>query len=147
MPSSAPRQIRSAECSTFLYAIRRAALEAYPQKRQSFVHAGKLYDLETRRNPEHPHVISAAIRDRGGARPSEFRATYAAGDESGLPVRIEYRAKPFLRLTLEAEPDAIQPPIPFVFEESAQATCFRCARLQTRSTWCHPTFTCNGAKP
>lgn len=117
-PPVAPREVLLQESPTFLYAIRKAALASQDELRQPFLHAGKLYQLQTRRSLEHPLVISAVIHDPTGARSADFRLAFAANDESGLPVRIEYRAKSFLRLTLEFEPDATQPPVPSVFEES-----------------------------
>ena len=52
-----------------------------------------------------------------GAGRAEFRTAYAAGDPSGIPTRIEYRPRPFLRLTFEAQPEATQPVIPSVFPQ------------------------------
>ena len=118
-PHAAPRQTNCGECATFLHAVRCAALDARGEHRQRFAHAGKLFQLETRREPKQPAVIHGVIRDADGARASDFRAVFAAGDESGLPMRVEFRARPFLRLTLECDPDASQPPIPSLFEESA----------------------------
>ena len=118
-PLEAPRQIACGECVTFLHAVRCAALDQRSEHRQRFAHAGKLFLLETHRDPKQPVLMHGLIRDPSGARASDFRAVFAAGDESGLPVRIEFQPKPFLRLTLECEPDANQPPIPSVFEESA----------------------------
>lgn len=118
-PDEAPREIESAQCATFLHAVRCAALDHHSEHRQRFAQTGKLFELETRRDPEQPLLIHAVIRDHNGARSSDFRATFAADDESGLPLRIEFRPKSFLRLTFVCEPDANEPPIPSVFEESA----------------------------
>jgi hypothetical protein len=118
-PSGLVRETASKDCSTFLYAIRKAALEQGGKARHGFVHAGKVYLLETERRPDRPPILSGVIRDEAGARRSEFQATYESGDPSGLPVRIQYRPRSFLRLTFEAEPHSIHPAIPSVFEESA----------------------------
>lgn len=32
---------------------------------------------------------------------ADFRTDYEPGDQSGLPIRIEYHARSFLRLTFE----------------------------------------------
>lgn len=89
----------------FLSAMRRAALCPEPLSRQPFLHAGKLYSLELRRRAggEHGGERGGLIRDERGAKAAEFRVWYPAGDGSGLPVRIEYRAKPYLRLVFEAD--------------------------------------------
>ncbi len=117
-PLSPARQAESGECTTFLYAMRNAGLAKEPERLQTFSHNGKNYTLETRRHPDNPLLVSGLIRDHLGARCSEFQTTYAPGDGSGLPTRIQYRPRSFLRLTFEHQPEAVQPPIPWVFEES-----------------------------
>ena len=97
---------------------RRGALRPGRPTRK-FIHAGKFYWLETQRQPEHPLEIAGTIRDLNGARRAEFRTAYAAGDESGIPMRIEYRPRSFLRLTFEAELEATQPAIHSLFHQGA----------------------------
>jgi hypothetical protein len=116
-PDSAPRASAPGATITFLHAMRAAALCHEPHVRQQFLHAGKLYWLETRRNIEHPLDLDGRIHDLAGARRAEFRTGYAAGDESGIPIRIEYRPRSFLRLTFQLEREATQPVIPSIFPE------------------------------
>jgi hypothetical protein len=119
-PRTLARETASGEATTFLHAIRAAALCRQAIVTREFLHAGKLYRLETRRRREQPLELEGVIRDFAGARHAQFRTAYAAGDESGIPTRIEYRPRSFLRLTFELEPEATQPVIPPVFpEESA----------------------------
>lgn len=118
-PRTLPRQTVCGQATTFLYAMRAAALCREAVVTRQFVHAGRQYQLTTHRRPEHPLDLEGVIRDLAGARLAEFRATYAAGDQSGLPARIEYRPRPFLRLTFEVEPEATQPVIPPVFPPPA----------------------------
>jgi hypothetical protein len=115
-PRTAPREIAPGAATTFLNAMRNAALCQQAVVRRRFMHAGKQYWLETRRSPEHSS-LAGAIHDLSGARCAEFRTLYAAGDESGIPIRIEYRPRSFLRLTFEAELEATLPTIPSVFPE------------------------------
>jgi hypothetical protein len=117
-PRTTPRETASSSATTFLHAMRNAALCRESVVRRQFVHAGKPYWLETRRNPERPSELAGAIHDLSGARRAEFRTAYADGDESGIPMRLEYRPRSFLRLTFEAELGATQPPIPSLFEEA-----------------------------
>jgi hypothetical protein len=117
-PLAPPREAESGGCSTFLYAMRNAGVETQLEQRRRFSHSGKLYSLETHRRPENPLVVSGVIRDRVGAKCADFQTTYAAGDASGIPTRIQYRPRSFLRLTFECQPEAVQPSIPWVFEES-----------------------------
>jgi hypothetical protein len=123
-PRTPPRESPSASVTTFLHAMRSAALCPEGIVRRQFMHAGKLYWLETHRQAERVLELTGAIHDQRGARRAEFRTTYAAGDESGIPIRIEYRPRSFLRLTFEVEREATRPVIPSVFpsvfpEESA----------------------------
>jgi hypothetical protein len=117
-PSTPGREAASGGCASFLYAVRNAGLAEQAEHRREFCHGGKTYTLETHRRPEEPLVVSCVIRDQHGARCSEFQNTYAAGDGSGLPTRIQYRPRSFLRLTFESQPEAVQPPVPWVFEEA-----------------------------
>jgi len=103
---------------TFLYAIRAALLQKQADFHQQFVHAGKLYHLDARRSVERPATISAAIRNPSGGRCADFRISSAVGEDNEIPVRIEYRAQPFLRLTLELAPGANQQRIQSSFEEN-----------------------------
>jgi hypothetical protein len=116
-PRTLPRATACGQSTTFLHTMRSAALCREPIVTRQFVHAGKLYQLTTRRRAERPLELDGVIRDLAGARHAQFRTAYAAGDASGLPVRIEYRPRSFLRLTFEVEPEATQPAIPLVFPE------------------------------
>jgi hypothetical protein len=117
-PAVPARETMSGECTTFFHTMRNAGLEKQLELRRRFFHSGKPYILELHRRPESPLTLSGIIRDTLGIRCSEFQTTYAPEDGSGLPARIQYRARSFLRLTFEWQPDAAQPPIPWVFEES-----------------------------
>lgn len=99
----------------FLYAMHRGGREMRPECGQNFVHSRKCYSLETRCNPSRPLELFGEIRTSAGVKCSEFRATYRAGDDSGIPSRIEYHPRPFLRLTFELDASAAHPPIPSVF--------------------------------
>ncbi len=118
-PSAPPRETASGLATTFLHAMRRAAFCGDAVQRRKFTHAGKCYWLETRRQPERPLELTSTIRDLNGARRAEFRTAYAASDESGIPLRIEYQPRSFLRLTFEAELEATQPAIHSLFHEGA----------------------------
>ena len=120
-PRAPAREIAPGSATTFLNAMRNAALCQEAVVRRQFLHAGKPYWLETRRSPEHlsgaggryPRSERRALRRV--SHPSTRRETRAA-----FRVRIEYRPRSFLRLTFEAELEATLPTIPSVFpEESA----------------------------
>jgi hypothetical protein len=117
-PSAPARETASGPATTFLHAMREAALCGEAVQRRRFIHAGKSYWLETRRRPDRPLELAGAIHDLNGTRRAEFRTSYAAGDESGIPMRIEYRPRSFLRLTFEAELEATEPTIHSLFNQA-----------------------------
>lgn len=118
-PQTPPRTCSPNSAITFLQAMRGAAMDREAMARRMFMHAGKFYWLETRRRSESASELAGTIHDMTGARCAEFYTTYAPGDESGIPIRIDYRPRSFLRLTFEAEREATQPTIPSVFHEES----------------------------
>jgi hypothetical protein len=118
-PIASPRESAADSTTTFLCAMRAAALCAGPIVRRDFMHAGKLYRLETRRHQDHPCELAGTIHNTSGGRCAEFRTSYAPGDESGIPIRIDYRPRSFLRLTFEADLEANQPPVPSLFQQES----------------------------
>jgi hypothetical protein len=117
--------------ATFLYAIHRAALEEAPSARRQFCHNGKLHELITQKQHFSPASSGAvgdrrtsvrmtgAIRDQSGAGIAEFSVWFDPADPSGIPNRIEFRARSFLRLTFESEPASTQAQaaLPWLIEE------------------------------
>ena len=94
--------------ATFLYAIRTAALEDASQARRQFFHNAKLHELITEKHQaaDSPTAIhmTGAIHDQSGAEIAQFSVWFDPADPSGIPNRIEFRARSFLRLTFEYEP-------------------------------------------
>jgi hypothetical protein len=101
----------------FLAAMRRVALCREPVSHQQFLHAGKLYSLELRRRASGERA--GLIRNQRGAKAAEFRVWYSAGDETGLPLRIEYHAKAYLRLIFEADDQVAAPAVGPIFSKEA----------------------------
>ncbi len=110
-----PEPARAAR-PTFLYAVRRAMRSQNTNELQTFLHNGKLYDLQTNRNHEGEDFssMSGAIRTPGGSRLSQFVVWFRKGDESGIPARIEFRPRSFLRLTFETAAASGEPVIQFM---------------------------------
>ena len=104
----------------FLYVMRAAAFAPSLSFRRPFLHCGKPYVLETRRQPSHAlgYELRGEIHNHEGVKCAEFRAGYSDG--SGIPCRIEYRPKSFLRLVFEVEPPAEgSSPIPSLLPQEA----------------------------
>jgi hypothetical protein len=107
----------AAVAGPFLAAVRSAALCEDVFTRRAFLHAGKLYSLELRRRPEGER--EGLIRDENGAKAADFRAFYPSGDSSGLPARIEYRAKSYLKLVFDAADGPAQSNLRSMFPQEA----------------------------
>ena len=118
-PDVAPQEAPLAGSTTFMQAMRCAALTEGASFRCPFIHNGKQFVLETRRKPGTATEMAGTIKTSLGVKAAEFRTAYAAGDGSGLPVRIDYHAKSYLRLTFTDEGGTTQVPIPTMFPEEA----------------------------
>jgi hypothetical protein len=118
-PEYTPYETAVDRTTTFLAAMRRAALYSQPSFHSQFVHNGKLYSLETHRRPAAAGERTGEIRNSHGQKSADFRTFYATGDDSGIPIRIEYRAKSYLRLVFEFEEESAQSPIASLFSEEA----------------------------
>jgi hypothetical protein len=111
--------------ATFLYAIRRAALNPDSRTRAQFCHNGEFCELVTERASgsrfadahESSEQINGVILDGGGSKKSEFTIWIDPRDPSGLPTRIEFYARSFLRLTLEAQPAPEAETLPWLLKE------------------------------
>lgn len=100
--------------STFLTAMRNAALSAQTAGTTPFLHNGKRYELHTRWRSTQGGELEGRIQNSAGEVTAEFRTFYEPGDTTGLPVRIEYHARSYLRLTFESHPGGAKP-IPTLF--------------------------------
>jgi hypothetical protein len=118
-PARKPYEVSVGRAPTFLAAMRSAALRSQSSYNLPFLHNGKLYRLDVQRRVDSASELISVIRNGMGARTAEFRTSYRAGDQSGLPEFIDYRPKSFLRLSLHAEPEATRTQIPSILTEEA----------------------------
>src|SRR5262249_29883505 len=81
-PDYAACEIALDRATTFLAAMRNAALCPQPVFRCPFVHGGKLYALTTHRRSNAPTDMTGVIRNSLGQKSAEFRAVYEANDDS-----------------------------------------------------------------
>jgi hypothetical protein len=110
-PDNSAHHVSSAlgPTATFLYAVHRAALEDAPTARRHFWHNGKLHELITEKHRPSPPSsgevrMAGSVRDPSGAETCQFSVWFDPADPSGIPNRIEFRARSFLRLTFESDP-------------------------------------------
>lgn len=102
-------ELPAAAAGGFLVAMYRAGLAVEHAFRSPFLHNGKLYELRTRRKGEASVELHGEIRNEKGQLTAQFRARYAPGDTSGLPVEFDYQARSFLRLTVYESPEPAAP--------------------------------------
>lgn len=124
--------------ATFLYMVRKAMLDAGPRTTGSLVFNQKEFRLDTQKEADASAAahfagkelvapsaavtrMNAVLTRLSTGEKTPFRLWYEAGAAPGLPLRFEYQAKPFLRLTFEADPKAVTPPIQFAFTTSKEA--------------------------
>ncbi len=115
-PKSPAREISAGTgpfLTPFLSTMRAGALSEESLVRRPFVHAGKLFTLQLKRREA--GSFDGAIHGPAGAKLATFRVDYASGDRTGLPSRIEYRAKPYLKLVFEADDRAARPNMSSLF--------------------------------
>lgn len=113
-PETPPEYLNAQDVAPFLVTMQRAALCREPSFKTRFFHASKQFVLEAKWDVN-DNELRGTIRSAEGHKLSEFRTRYAQGDASGVPVRIEYQPRSFLKLTFEADPEISTPPIPSLF--------------------------------
>lgn len=93
--------------STFLYAVRNAMLAPGPRTKEALIYNGCEYLLSSEKQTDADGSIriNATIRNMATGRATPFKVWYEAGSEHLPPVRFEYQAKPYLRLTFDWLPD------------------------------------------
>jgi hypothetical protein len=122
--------------ATFLYMVRRAMLDPRPRTTGFLVFNNKHFQLDAQKEPDeaagtyfsakHQQTsvsivrLSAVLTEKRTGEKTPFRLWYQAGAEQMLPLRFEYQAKSFLRLTFEADVRAETPPIRFAFKHSRE---------------------------
>ena len=104
--------------ATFLYAVRNAILDPSSATTGSLIYNGKEYQLRTTKEPDTAACahfagrklireggrvmrLNAALEEQATGRETPFKVWYEAGAEHLPPLRFEYQAKSFLRLTFE----------------------------------------------
>ncbi len=92
--------------ATFLYAVRKAILNPAAVTTGSLVYNGKEFELRTTKQAEAGGTIrlNATLRECSTGRETPFKVWYKAGAEHLPPLRFEYQARSFLRLTFEFDP-------------------------------------------
>jgi hypothetical protein len=119
--------------ATFLYMVRRAMLDTRTRTTGCLVFNKKQFQLDAQKEqdaaatayfsgknliPSSGNVIrmNATLTEKRTGEKTPFRLWYQAGAGQSPPLRFEYQAKSFLRLTFETDATADTPPIRFAFK-------------------------------
>ena len=99
---------------TFLHAIRSLIPAGRQNVQCTFMHNAKLYDLRAALSvADGMNLLTGRIvehlAEQGARGESNFRVWSHPNDDSGLPARIEFRPRSFLRLVFEHNPAAAGP--------------------------------------
>lgn len=123
--------------ATFLYLVRQAILDKRTRTASSLVFNAKEFRLDTEKENDSAATahfaekklvptgasvtrINALLTEKKTGIKTPFRVWYHAGVNQSLPLRFEYQARSFLRLTFEADAKAGAPPIRFAFKSSKE---------------------------
>jgi hypothetical protein len=123
-----PSNGRGSAPLTFLYALSRALLNSEPSSECCYVYNERSYHLRIDKERDHHQGVRLAqlgltarpdavlqvrgrIREAQGTRQTSFRLWIEDGPARPLPLRIEFQPRSYLRLSFEADPKAINPPL------------------------------------
>jgi hypothetical protein len=95
--------------ATFLYAVRRSILDPDSRSERSLTYNGKQYLLRTHKRRDaslgaHVMRLDAMLRNDLTGNTTPFTVWFEEGAERQPPLRFEYQARSFLRLTFDSEP-------------------------------------------
>jgi hypothetical protein len=128
---------RPEKAATFLYLVRQAILDRNPRTTSSLIFNAREFQLETQKESDAAATehfagkklvpadgsvirINAVLTEKKTGIRTPFRVWCEAGADRCLPLRFEYQARSFLRLTFEADAKAGAPPIRFAFQSSKE---------------------------
>ncbi len=128
-PGAEPKEVRAdgQRLSTFLYAVRRALLDPRPRTATQIFFNSKRFELQTSKETD-PSAgahfadkklaiaesvirLNALLIEQRTGEKTPFRLWYQEGSEKMPPLKFEYQARSFLRLSFEADGAAAVPPI------------------------------------
>jgi hypothetical protein len=124
--------------ATFLYTVRRAMLDTQSHTTACVVFNRTQFQFDARKEPDLAATnyfsarnlvppsgsvmrMNALLTEKHTGEKTPFRLWYEADAGQYPPLRFEYQARSFLRLTFEVDPGAITPPIQFVFKTTKEA--------------------------
>ena len=95
--------------ATFLYAVRRCLVDPATRSESSLFYNGKQYLLRTHKQRDSSlgaRVVrlEATLRNDATGHVTPFAVWFGEGAESQPPLRFEYQARSFLRLTFDSSP-------------------------------------------
>jgi hypothetical protein len=123
--------------ATFLYLVRRAILDPRPRTAGSLIFNSKEFRLETVKEADASATahfaekkliastasvtrLSAMLTEKPTGVRTPFRLWHETSSAQSLPLRFEYQARSFLRLSFEADANASAPQIPSAFRPAQE---------------------------
>ena len=123
--------------ATFLYTVRKALLDPRPRTTAELFFNSKQFQLNTEKEAdptmgarfaarnlvtrgERVMRLNALLTERRSGDKTPFHLWYEAGSEQMPPLRFEYQARSFLRLTFEADAAASVPPVHFALTNAKE---------------------------
>jgi hypothetical protein len=119
--------------STFLYAVRRALQDSRPRSATQIFFNSKRFELQTWKEKDASagaHFaakklaaagsvirLNALLTEHRSGEKTPFRLWYEEGSEKFPPLKFDYQARSFLRLSFEADGTAAVPPIHHVLND------------------------------
>ncbi len=114
--------------ATFLYAVRTALMNPAARTSGALIYNGKRFLLRTNKESDlamgerlaernllsdssRVMLLSAHIEDCATGQVTPFKVWFESGREHLPPLRFEYQARSFLRLSFEFDPNASGPPL------------------------------------
>lgn len=87
---------------TFLNSMRHALLSPIETSETQLIYNGKQYRMTTTRQPDGSSTrLNGILQERGSEHRTPFQLWFDKDAQNFIPTRIEYRAKPFLKLVFE----------------------------------------------
>ena len=119
--------------NTFLYAMQKAILGDAPKLNCPIVYNGRKYMLATEKQPDarigqqlaargvthNPNAVwrlNGSTTETSTHQSTAFQVWYEQGDKSGLPLRIEFYPKSFLKLVFEQEAGRDGPKVSYLLK-------------------------------
>ncbi len=123
--------------ATFLYLLRRALADSERRTTSRVIFNGRLFQMDTNKERDESATahfaglkkigpsgyvmrLDAVLTEKSNGFRTPFKVWYEPDSANSLPLRFEYQAKSFLRLTFEVGGAESGPPVRFAFQQTKE---------------------------